>query len=84
LGEGEGTEEWRKFYTKEAYNLFVPNQEGRARHAIHTGKSAYKVLLKKCKTKRLLRRPGRKLENNINMDLTDMCTRCMSYNNGLL
>jgi hypothetical protein len=38
------------------------------------GKYAYKILVKKSKIKRSLWRPGHKSENNINMDLMDMCT----------
>lgn len=51
--------------------MYVPHQGERAGNVIHVGKCASKIF-GQSKTKRLLKRPEHKSEDNINMDLTDI------------
>ena len=75
--------EWRRLHNEELHSLYrSPNiiKSRRLRWAGHVarmeeGRSAFKILTGKPTRKRPLRRPRRRWEDNIRMDLEEIVTR---------
>jgi len=87
LKRDEVTGEWRKLHNEELSDLYsLPNIVGvvkskRMRWAGHVartwqGRGVYRVLVGEPKGKRLLRRPRRRWEINIKMDLQEVGGGC--------